>query len=159
VAAGLSLVLRAAALLLKLSVGLLLFALLALVASQIVDRHLVQIWRADSPEEYIKVGIVWLAFIGLAAALADGETVRVEMLRAALPPMARRLLDALFDLAVLAVIAVTLWHGWRVFQVGQFQDILGTVFSLAVPVAGLLLGFAACALVILARLVRAARGG
>jgi TRAP-type C4-dicarboxylate transport system permease small subunit len=151
-------VLRLARGLLHASVGLLIASLLLLVASQILDRHVAQIWHADSPEEYIKVGIVWLTFIGLAAALADGETVRVEMLRNALPAPARRALDALFDLAVLAVIGVTLWYGWRVFQVGQMQDILGTVFSLAVPIAGLLLGFAACFLVVAARLARTVTG-
>ena len=61
-----------------------------LVASQVIDRHIVRLWHADSPEEYVKVGIVWLTFIGLAAALADGETVRVEVLRNALPPGGRR---------------------------------------------------------------------
>ncbi len=118
------------------------------MASQVIDRHVVQLWHADSAEEYIKVGIVWLTFIGLAAALADGETVRVEMVRNALPERGRRVLDAAFDLAVLAVLLVTLWHGWRVFQVGQYQTILGTDFTLAVPIAGLLLGFAACVLVV-----------
>jgi TRAP-type C4-dicarboxylate transport system permease small subunit len=148
---------RLAGLLLRGSVGLLIACLFALVVTQVVDRHFARIWHADSPEEYVKVGIVWLTFIGLAAALADGETVRVEALRNALPPALRRLLDALFDLAVMAVLCVTLWYGWRVFQVGQYQSILGTEFSLAVPVAGLLLGFAACVLVVSARVVRAFR--
>jgi TRAP-type transport system small permease protein len=142
---------------LKTSVGLLIFCLFALVASQVIDRHVVQLWRADSAEEYIKVGIVWLTFIGLAAAMADGETVRVEALRNALPPTFRRALDMLFDLAVLAVLLTTLWYGWRVFEVAQYQTILGTDFTLAVPIAGLLLGFAACVLVVAARVARLVR--
>lgn len=143
--------------LLQVSVGLLIACLFLLVASQVVDRHLVRIWFADSPEEYVKVGIVWLTFIGLAAALADGETVRVEIVRNALKPALRRIVDILFDLMVLAVIGVTLWHGWRVFQVGHYQQILGTGFTLAVPVAGLMLGFAACALVLAHRVLRLMR--
>lgn len=149
--------LRAAGLLLRASVGLLIFCLFALVASQVIDRHVVRIWHIDSAEEYVKVGIVWLTFIGLAAALADGETVRVEALRNALPPGFRRALDILFDLAVLAVLLTTLWYGWRVFEVGQYQTILGTDFTLAVPIAGLLIGFAACVLVVAARMVRLVR--
>jgi TRAP-type C4-dicarboxylate transport system permease small subunit len=145
---------RAAGLLLKASVGLLILCLFVLVASQVIDRHLLRIWHADSAEEYIKVGIVWLTFIGLAAALADGETVRVEMVRNALPQRGRRFLDIGFDLAVLAVLLVTLWHGWRVFEVGQYQTILGTDFTLAVPIAGLLLGFAACVVVVAHRVAR-----
>jgi TRAP-type C4-dicarboxylate transport system permease small subunit len=150
---------RAAGLLLRISVGLLIFCLFALVASQVVDRHLVRLWHVDSAEEYVKVGIVWLTFIGLAAAMADGETVRVEALRNALPPAFRRVLDLVFDLAVLAVLVITLWYGWRVFEVGQYQTILGTDFTLAVPIAGLLLGFAACVLVVAARVVRLVRVG
>jgi TRAP-type C4-dicarboxylate transport system permease small subunit len=154
----LAFIIRLAGLLLKTSVALLIACLFLLVASQVIDRHLMPIWHADSAEEYVKVGIVWLTFIGLAVALADGETVRVEALRNVLPATLRRAIDILFDLAVLAVIGATLWHGWRVFQVGQYQTILGTGFSLAVPVAGLLLGFAACALVVAGRIVRTARG-
>lgn len=152
-------ILRAAVLLLRVSVGLLILCLFLLVASQVVDRHVVRMWFADSPEEYIKVGIVWLAFIGLAAAMADGETVRVEALRNALPPRARKILDVLFDCAVLAVLLVTLWHGWRVFGVAQYQDIPGSTFTLAVPIAGLLLGFAACVVVVMHRVVRTVRQG
>lgn len=152
---------HAAALLLRLvdaAIGLIVFGLFAIVASQTIDRNLVPFWR-HSPEEYVKVGLVWLCFLGFARVYAAGETIRIEFLHGALSPPARRILDTAFDLLAVTVLAVIVTKGVVFLRVADMQMILGTDMSLAVPGLGLVIGamlmLAAAVVRIVARFVAA----
>jgi TRAP-type C4-dicarboxylate transport system permease small subunit len=138
-------------------IGVIVAGLLAVVASQFVDRNLVDLW-VHSPEEYLKVGIVWLCFLGLVRAFASDEILRISFLYDALPRTTRRALDLLVCLLLIAVLVVLCRSTWTFVRVAQFQTILGTDMSLAVPAAALLIGFGLVLVVIVARLGQALRG-
>ena len=80
-------------------IAVVVFALLVLVASQTLDRF-VSLWT-DSPEEYVKIGLCWLCFLGFALALKDGTEIRVDLADRILSVTARRWIYGLFDVALL----------------------------------------------------------
>lgn len=146
----------AAALLLRLVdavIALTVFGLFALVASQSFDRNVLPLWR-HSPEEYVKVGLVWLCFLGFARVYAAGETIRIEFLHAAVSPRARRVLDTAFDLLAVAVLSVIVLKGMVFLRVASMQTILGTDMTLAVPGLGLVIGAVLMLAAAVVRIVR-----
>lgn len=144
---------NAVAVLLDVAIGAVVAGLLAVVASQIVDRNWWPMWR-DSPEEYVKIGLVWLCFLGIVRAFATGEVIRITFVYDWLPVRLRRAVDILFDLVLLAVLSVLVAKSWMMIQAAQFQMILGTDFTLDVPAYALLVGFGLLVPLIGWRLVR-----
>ena len=134
-------------------IALTVFALFAIVASQVIDRNVLPIWR-HSPEEYVKVGLVWLCFVGFARVYAAGETIRIEFLHNALSARARRMLDTAFDLLAIVVLTVIVMKGVIFLRIANMQMILGTDMTLAVPGLGLLLGTILMLAAALVRIVR-----
>lgn len=127
--------------LVDLAIALTILALFGLVASQVIDRNLAPLWR-HSPEEYVKVGLVWLCFLGFARVYAAGEAIRVTFVLDALSERVRSILEIAFDLLAIAVLAVIVRKGLLFLEVARLQTILGTDLTLAVPAAGLVLGSA-----------------
>jgi TRAP-type C4-dicarboxylate transport system permease small subunit len=132
------------------------FALLVVVASQTVDRF-VSVW-SDSPEEYVKIGLCWLCFLGFALALKDGTEIRVDLADRILPAEVRRWIYGAFDIALLMLIAVVVTRSWTVFLISQDQVITGTDLSVAWPAGAMLVGFILMFFVIAWRLLRRVRG-
>jgi TRAP-type C4-dicarboxylate transport system permease small subunit len=132
------------------------FALLLIVASQTLDRF-VTLWN-DSPEEYIKIGLCWLCFLGFALALKDGTEIRVDLADRILPAAARRWIYGLFDVALLVLIAVVILKSWTVFLISQDQLITGTDLTAAWPAGAMLVAFVLMFFVIAWRLLRRLRG-
>ncbi len=137
-------------------VALVVLGLLLIVSSQTVDRF-VTVWR-DSPEEYVKIGLTWLCFLGFALALKDGTEIRVDLADRLLPAAARRWIYAAFDLALLVLIGVVVVKSWTVFSVSGDQLITGTDLTAAWPAAAMLIAFVLMFFVIAHRLVRRVRG-
>jgi TRAP-type C4-dicarboxylate transport system permease small subunit len=126
--------------------------LVVIVASQLVDRHLVTLPMA-APDAYARVILVWLTFVGFSLAVKNGLNIRVDLIDARLPPGARRLLDYAFDLAMLGLAVLIGFHGWRLVVIGRDQERLGTMLSEAWPSAAL---FGSCVLLVLFLLLRLA---
>lgn len=131
-------------------------ALLLMVASQTLDRF-VTIW-SDSPEEYVKIGLCWLCFLGFALALKDGTEIRVDLADRILPATARRWIYGLFDVALMVLIAVVTLKSWTVFLISQDQLITGTDLTAAWPAGAMLVAFVLMFFVIARRLLRRLRG-
>lgn len=127
--------------------------LLCIVASQVIDRHVVDV-PLQAPDQLARIGIVWLTFIGFALALRAGSNIRIDLLDSWLPPIVRRVLAILFDLAVISLLALLIVKGLRIVEVGAMQDILGTPFTAALPNAGLVVGAVLMAIFSILRLVR-----
>lgn len=136
--------------LVDIAIALTIVALFGIVASQVVDRNLLPLWR-HSPEEYVKIGLVWLCFLGFARVYAVGEAIRITFVHDALPKRVQSIMDIAFDLLAITVLVVIVWKGMVFLQVAQLQMILGTDLTLAVPGTGLVLG---CALMLAAALIR-----
>jgi TRAP-type C4-dicarboxylate transport system permease small subunit len=133
-------------------IAVLVMALVIIVASQLVDRHFVTLPMA-APDAYARVILVWLTFIGFSLAVKNGLNIRVDLVDARLPRGARRVLDTLFDLAMLGLTVVIGYHGWRLVMIGRDQERLGTMLSEAWPSGAL---FASCILLVLFLLLRLA---
>ena len=121
-------------------ITLTLMALLAIVASQVIDRNFITLWR-ESPEEYVKIGLVWLCFIGIVRAAVAYETIRITFLHEKLPPYLQRPLDIVLDILVLVVLGLLSWKSYVLLDSAGMQIILGTSLSLDAPVYGMLIGF------------------
>ncbi len=132
------------------------FGLLIVVASQTLDRF-VSIW-SDSPEEYIKIGLCWLCFLGFALALKDGTEIRVDLADRILPATARRWIYGVFDVALLVLIAVVVAKSWTVFLISQDQLITGTDLTAAWPAGAMFVAFVLMFFAIAWRLLRRLRG-
>lgn len=133
-------------------------AMLALVASQFVDRYIHPIWRGFPADEYVKVALVWLTFVGFGLAMRAGTEIRVDFVDRRLGARARLWLNGFFDLLLLALLGVILWKSIRLYEVSTLQMILGTEMTVAVPVLGMMIGCALMFLAVLARLLRRASG-
>lgn len=122
-------------------IGLLLGGLLVVVFSQFIDRNFVAFWR-DSPEEYVKIGLTWLCFVGIVRAFSADEHIRITILQDTLPKWGANVVDTLIDLLLLVLLAILTMKCWEMVQSAQYQMVLGTSFSLAIPASGILLGIA-----------------
>lgn len=118
--------------------------ILVTTAASVLDRHIFKT-NFDAYEQYARLGLVWLTFVGFALAMRERHTIRVEILNGILGPRARMWHETLFDLGILALSALLVVKGLAVAAVGTFQDIIGTPFTyawsyMAVPVAAALIG-------------------
>ena len=120
-------------------VALVVLGLLIIVSSQTVDRFFT-LWT-DSPEEYVKIGLTWLCFLGFALALKDGTEIRVDLADRFLPVTARRWIYGGFDVALLALIGVVVIKSWTVFLISGNQLITGTDLTAAWPAGAMLIAF------------------
>lgn len=135
------------------TLALIVAALLVVVVSQVLDRRFIDMW-SDSPEEYVKIGLIWLTFIGFALAMREGTEIRVDLADHFLPRKARAILYGMFDAVLLVLIGIVVWKSYVVWKVSLDQVILGTDFSVATPVAGMLIGLSLMFVAVLARLIR-----
>lgn len=132
-------------------------ALVLIVASQLVDRHLVSLPMA-APDQYARVIIVWLTFTGFSLAVKRGSNLRVDLIDARLPAGARRWLEAAFDLLMLWLTALVGFHARPLLEVAWDQERLGTVLSEAWPVLALQASCVLLALFLILRLALALAG-
>lgn len=137
-------------------VSLVVLGLLIVVATQTLDRF-VTIW-SDSPEEWVKIGLCWLCFIGFALALKDGTEIRVDLADRILPATARRWIYGVFDAALLVLISVVTYKSWVVFVVSGDQLITGTDVTAAWPAVAMFVAFVLMFFIIARRLIRRLRG-
>lgn len=136
------------------AVGALLVAMLLLVVSQFVDRYVHPIWRGFPADEYVKVALIWMTFLGFGLAVRAGVEIRVDFVDQRLPERARAWLNGFFDLLLLALLGVILWKSVRLYEVSTLQTILGTDMTVSVPVLGMALGCALMFVAVLARYLR-----
>ena len=123
----------------------LMVSLVAIVALQFVDRHFIDTGIA-APDQYARIALVWLTFIGFAIAVRASVNIRVDLIDAHLPAKVRFVLEMVFDALLIVLLAVLVPGSWRLIEIGKDQELLGTVFTAAVPAAGVLI---ACVLMLL----------
>jgi TRAP-type C4-dicarboxylate transport system permease small subunit len=144
----------------KAAVVVILAGLVVVVASQFVDRYVTPVWGGVPADEYVKVGLIWLTFLGFGIAIRAGVAVRVDLVDHLLPPKLRHGIETAIDVVLVGVLAIVLWKGARLYAISTGQLILGTDMTVAVPTLGMLLGLGLTALAVIERsLRRFARGG
>ncbi|MFO1318959.1 MAG: TRAP transporter small permease [Burkholderiales bacterium] len=138
-------------------IALLVVGLVLIVASQLIDRHVVTLPVA-APDQYARVLLVWLTFTGFAVAVKNGANVRVDLIDSRLPEALRRALEVAFDAVMLVLTVLIGWHGWPLLVVGLDQERLGTVLTEAWPTASLLVSCFLLAAFLVLRLLLALSG-
>jgi TRAP-type C4-dicarboxylate transport system permease small subunit len=123
----------------------LMVSLVVIVSLQFIDRHFIDTGIA-APDQYARVGLVWLTFIGFAIAVRAALNVRVDLIDAHLPAKIRHILALIFDALMIVLLVVMVPGSWRLIEIGKDQMLLGTVFTAAVPAAGV---FITCLLMLL----------
>ena len=123
----------------------LMVSLVGIVSLQFIDRHFIDTGIA-APDQYARVALVWLTFIGFAIAVRAALNVRVDLIDSHLPSRVRHILELAFDALMLILVAILLPGSWRLIEIGRDQLLLGTSFTAAVPAAG---AFIACLLMLL----------
>jgi TRAP-type C4-dicarboxylate transport system permease small subunit len=127
------------------AVIVLMVSLVVIVSLQFVDRHFIDTGIA-APDQYARIALVWLTFIGFAIAVRAMVNIRVDLIDSHLPLNVRRVLEQLFDALLIVLLVVLVPGSWRLMVIGKDQELLGTVFTAAVPAAGV---FIACVVMLL----------
>ncbi len=150
--------LRGLAGLVRVGVVAAMLAVLLSTVGQVVDRHFI---KSDfgAYDQYGRIGLVWLTFLGIAIAVRERANIRIELLNHFLPPRGARATGVVLDVAMAAVAVLLVVVGWPLLEVGSFQVILDTPFDYSDVYAALLLSMALLALFVAARLLDAATGG
>ena len=90
-----------------------------------------------------RLALIWMVFLGIAAAFRQGAMVNVDVLYRWSTPRVRRVLDWVVCFAALLLIAIIVWWGWDYAVRGKVQSMAGlesiSMFwaYLALPVGGL----------------------
>jgi len=135
-----------------------LVVVLVFTVGQVLDRYLIKS-TFDAHDQYARVGLVWLTFIGIAVGIRDRVNVRIELVHHLAAPAVRRWVSILLDLVTLAVAILLAIVGVRLLEVGSFQVIMGTPLNYDAMYAALLAGMALVALYLLLRFVDLFSGG
>jgi TRAP-type C4-dicarboxylate transport system permease small subunit len=109
---------------------------------QIITRFVLE-RPAEWTEVLIRFSLIWMVFLGVAAAFRQGAMVSVDVLYRWSPPKLKRVLDFVVAFAALLLIFVIVWWGWQYANRGKVQTTIGlenvSMFwaYLAMPVGGL----------------------
>jgi TRAP-type C4-dicarboxylate transport system permease small subunit len=103
-------------------------AMLAVSASlgmfQIITRFVLE-RPAEWTEVLIRFTLIWMVFMGIAAAFRQGAMVSVDVLYRWSPPKIKRMLDYVVTIAALTLLTVILWWGWDYANRGKVQTVIG----------------------------------
>jgi TRAP-type C4-dicarboxylate transport system permease small subunit len=108
---------------------------------QIITRFVIE-RPAEWTEVLIRFSLIWMVFLGIAAAFRQGAMVCVDVLYRWSPAKFQRVLEWLVALVSLALLAVIVWVGWNYANRGKVQTVIGledvSMFwaYLAMPVGG-----------------------
>ena len=138
--------------------ALLLAVVVVIVLVQVFGRYILRI-SLSWPEELARYVLVWLMFLGVAAAAATRSQIIVDTLVELVSPRVRRVLEGIGALAGLVAVGLLVWTSQPLFgpasrSTSPATGIPSFWIYLAIPVGGALLGLFA-----LADLARILRGG
>ena len=131
---------------------------LVFTVGQVLDRYLVKS-SFDAHDQFARIGLVWLTFLGIAAGIRDRINVRIELLNHLAPAKVRQVMAMVLDLVILSVSVLIVVVGARLLEIGAFQAIMGTRFNYDIMYAALLSGFCVLILFIVLRFANLLSGG
>jgi TRAP-type C4-dicarboxylate transport system permease small subunit len=129
-----------------------LVAVLVFTVGSVFDRHFFKS-GAFAFDQYCRVGLVWLTFLGIAIGFRERANIRIDLLDHFL---ARRWVEPKLiglDLIVLGVAGLMIVVGWRLLEVGAFQVLMDTPFTYESMYGALLFGLAVLCVFLVARVV------
>ena len=138
-------------------IGLLLAAMVADVAIQVLFRYVVQ----DPPtwtEELARFLFAWQIFLAAGLAFGRGAHIVVDVLLVALPRLGQQLLSILSDTLVLGVLGVLVWQGINMVRLTSNTMSTAMNLNMGVVYAALPAGSGISAVYVALRLVDSIRG-
>lgn len=97
-------------------------------------------------EALVRTALVWMAFLGLAAAIRTGSLVSIDMAHRYSRGAMRRGIEAAVLAGNLSLMGVLFWFGWIMAERVKFQEMAGLEVSISWGYAALPLGAAFAAL-------------
>jgi TRAP-type C4-dicarboxylate transport system permease small subunit len=93
-------------------------------------------------EALVRTALIWMAFLGLTAALRTGALVSIDVAHRHTRGALRRALEAAALACNLSLMGVLLWFGWIMAGRVQFQEMAGLEVSMSWGYAALPIGAA-----------------
>ena len=131
---------------------------LVFTVAQVLDRYIFKS-AFNAHDQYARMGLVLLTFVGIAEGIRDRVNVRVEVLSHFAPLGVQRFVAAGLDLVTMAMAGLLTWVGLRLLEIGASQPILGTPFTYQVMYVSLLVGMGLLAVFLLLRFATRLSGG
>lgn len=129
-----------------------LVCVLAFTVAQVLDRYIFKS-AFNAHDQYARMGLVLLTFVGIAEGIRDRVNVRVEVLSHFAPMGVTRFVSIVLELVTLAMAVMLAWVGQRLLEIGASQPILGTPFTYQAMYVSLLVGMGLLAVFLLLRVV------
>ncbi|UPY39312.1 TRAP transporter small permease [Sediminicoccus sp. KRV36] len=93
-------------------------------------------------EALVRTALIWMAFIGLAAAIRTGSLVSIDMAHRYSRGRIRRGIEAAVLAGNLSLMGVLFWFGWIMAERVKFQEMAGLEVSISWGYAALPIGAA-----------------
>lgn len=93
-------------------------------------------------EALVRTALIWMAFIGLAAAIRTGSLVSIDMAHRYSRGKIRRGIEAAVLAGNLSLMGVLFWFGWIMAERVKFQEMAGLEVSISWGYAALPIGAA-----------------
>lgn len=97
-------------------------------------------------EALVRTALIWMAFIGLAAAIRTGSLVSIDMAHRYSRGKLRRGIEAAVLAGNLSLMGVLFWFGWMMAERVKFQEMAGLEISISWGYAALPIGAAFAAM-------------
>ena len=135
-----------------------LVAVLGFTVAQVLDRYLFKS-AFNAHDQYARIGLVLLTFVGIAVGIRDRVNLRIELIGHLAPPHVQRAAAVVLEAATLALAVLLLAVGWRLLEIGASQPIMGTPLTYQSMYASLLVGMALLVVFLVLRFVQRLSGG
>jgi TRAP-type transport system small permease protein len=134
----------------KAVIVLALVMVLVFTVGQVADRYFIKS-RFDAHDQFARIGLVWLTFIGIAVGIRNRTNVRIELLGHLASLVTRRRVAVVLDLVMLVVSVFLVIVGYRLMEIGAFQAIMGTSLNYDTMYAAQLVGMSLLAIFMVIR--------
>jgi TRAP-type C4-dicarboxylate transport system permease small subunit len=125
---------------------------------QVADRYVLKS-SFFGYDQFARIGLVWLTFLGIAVGIRDRTNIRIELLNHLAPRNVRRALSLVLDIVILVVSILLVVVGVRLLDVGSFHAIMGTDLNYNIMYAALLTGLGLLILFLVLRFTNLLCGG
>jgi TRAP-type C4-dicarboxylate transport system permease small subunit len=102
-------------------------------------------------EPLIRMLLIWMTYLGLAAAIRAGSLISVDLFYRLARGRQRRLLEAAIALATLTLLAILFWFGWDLVTRVRFQNLAGLEIPISYAYAAIPTGAALSMLAVIAQ--------
>ena len=123
---------------------------LVFTVGQVADRYFLKS-SFDAHDQFARIGLVWLTFLGIAVGIRNRINVRIELLGHLASLATRRRVAVVLDLVMLVVSVFLVIVGARLMEIGAFQAIMGTPLNYDTMYAALLTGMTLLAIFMVLR--------